>query len=187
MLREGAFTSFKGNMMVFVDKFENEGMAKGIIVSDGKNLNEKVITVAESGILEYTDVGPKILLKNGTRQTMNKRTGQFSSMKFEEYLVDFGDVSVARKKNKGVRERSIRELFEEAKNPKLSKKEALSFKAEAHRRIIAPFFNLVFALLVKIFVLILSVIGVAQMWMAVFADVGVTLITILNTIKILKK
>ena len=147
MLREGAFTSFKGNMMVFVDKFENEGMAKGIIVSDGKNLNEKVITVAESGILEYTDVGPKILLKNGTRQTMNKRTGQFSSMKFEEYLVDFGDVSVARKKNKGVRERSIRELFEEAKNPKLSKKEALSFKAEAHRRIIAPFFNLVFALL----------------------------------------
>lgn len=47
--------------------------------------------------------------------------------------------------------------------------------------------NLVFALLVKIFVLILSVIGVAQMWMAVFADVGVTLITILNTIKILKK
>ena len=47
--------------------------------------------------------------------------------------------------------------------------------------------NLIFALGIKILVLILSVLGVAQMWMAVFADVGVTLITILNTLRILKK
>ena len=147
MLREGAFTTFKDSMTVFVDKFENDGSAKGIIVSDRKKANEKVITVAESGLLEYTDVGPKILLKNGTRQTMNKRTGQFSSMRFEEYLVDFGDLSVARKKNKSVRERGISELFREANNPNITRKEALSFKAEAHRRIIAPFFNLVMALI----------------------------------------
>ncbi|MBR3613558.1 MAG: cadmium-translocating P-type ATPase [Clostridia bacterium] len=47
--------------------------------------------------------------------------------------------------------------------------------------------NLIFALLVKVGVLLLSVLGLAQMWMAVFADVGVTLITIFNTIRILKK
>lgn len=47
--------------------------------------------------------------------------------------------------------------------------------------------NLIFAIFVKILVLILSVFGLAQMWMAVFADVGVTLLTILNTIRILKK
>ena len=47
--------------------------------------------------------------------------------------------------------------------------------------------NLIFALGIKIIVLILSIFGLAQMWMAVFADVGVTLITILNTIRILKK
>lgn len=46
--------------------------------------------------------------------------------------------------------------------------------------------NLCFALCIKIAVLILSIFGLAQMWMAVFADVGVTLITILNTIRILK-
>lgn len=44
--------------------------------------------------------------------------------------------------------------------------------------------NLVFALGVKILILALSVLGVANMWEAVFADVGVTLITILNTIRI---
>ncbi len=47
--------------------------------------------------------------------------------------------------------------------------------------------NLVFAIGVKILVLILSALGIASMWQAVFADTGVTLLTILNTTRILKK
>ena len=47
--------------------------------------------------------------------------------------------------------------------------------------------NLIFAIGTKLSVLILSVFGLAQMWLAVFADVGVTVITILNTIKILNR
>ena len=35
--------------------------------------------------------------------------------------------------------------------------------------------------------LILSGIGLASMWLAVFADTGVTLLTIINTTRILKK
>jgi Zn2+/Cd2+-exporting ATPase len=46
--------------------------------------------------------------------------------------------------------------------------------------------NLTFSIGVKILVLILSVFGVANMWEAVFADVGATLITVLNSIRILK-
>lgn len=46
--------------------------------------------------------------------------------------------------------------------------------------------NLIFALAVKVLVLCLSVFGLATMWQAVFADVGVTLITIVNTMRILK-
>ncbi len=47
--------------------------------------------------------------------------------------------------------------------------------------------NLIFAIGVKVLVLILSSFGIASMWQAVFADTGVTLLTILNTTKILKK
>lgn len=46
--------------------------------------------------------------------------------------------------------------------------------------------NLVFAILVKISVLILSLLGISTMWEAVFADVGVTVICILNTLRLLK-
>ena len=47
--------------------------------------------------------------------------------------------------------------------------------------------NLIFAIGVKVLVLVLSAIGVANMWQAVFADTGVTLLTILNTTRILRK
>ncbi len=47
--------------------------------------------------------------------------------------------------------------------------------------------NLIFAVSVKLIILVLSVLGFANMWLAVFADTGVTLITILNTLRIIKK
>ena len=46
--------------------------------------------------------------------------------------------------------------------------------------------NLVFSIGVKILILVLSAIGIANMWQAVFADVGVTIISILNTLRIMK-
>ena len=47
--------------------------------------------------------------------------------------------------------------------------------------------NLTFAILIKILVLALSFFGIASMWQAVFADTGLTLLTIINTTRILKK
>ena len=46
--------------------------------------------------------------------------------------------------------------------------------------------NLTFSIGIKIIVLILSLFGIANMWEAVFADVGATLLTILNSLRILR-
>lgn len=46
--------------------------------------------------------------------------------------------------------------------------------------------NLILFIGIKILILILSLLGIADMWQAVFADVGTTLITIFNTLRILK-
>ena len=46
--------------------------------------------------------------------------------------------------------------------------------------------NIVFAIAVKVIVLILSAIGMATMWEAVFADVGVSVLAILNALRILR-
>lgn len=47
--------------------------------------------------------------------------------------------------------------------------------------------NLVFAIFIKILILLLSVFSLANMWFAVFADTGVTLLTVINTLRIVKK
>lgn len=47
--------------------------------------------------------------------------------------------------------------------------------------------NLTFSIGIKVLVLVLSILGIANMWEAVFADVGATLITVLNAIRILSK
>lgn len=46
--------------------------------------------------------------------------------------------------------------------------------------------NIVFALGFKVFILILGALGMVNMWMAVFADVGVAIIAILNAMRILR-
>ena len=46
--------------------------------------------------------------------------------------------------------------------------------------------NIVFAIFIKVLVLILSAIGISTMWEAVFADVGVSIIAILNALRVLR-
>ena len=48
-------------------------------------------------------------------------------------------------------------------------------------------FNIIFALSFKFLMLILATLGFASIWMAVFADVGVTLLAVLNALRIMKK
>ena len=47
--------------------------------------------------------------------------------------------------------------------------------------------SIIFALIVKLIVLTLGVVGISTIWMAVFADVGVTLLAILNVLTIMWK
>lgn len=46
--------------------------------------------------------------------------------------------------------------------------------------------NIYFAIIVKVLVLILSATGFASMWLAVFADVGVTVLAVINSMRTLK-
>lgn len=46
--------------------------------------------------------------------------------------------------------------------------------------------NIIFAISIKVLVLILGSLGIANIWSAVFSDVGVTILAIMNSIRILK-
>lgn len=57
----------------------------------------------------------------------------------------------------------------------------------AHRTIHIARENVVFAIGVKVAVLLLATVGLGNMWMAVFADVGVTVLAVLNAMRTLSK
>ena len=46
--------------------------------------------------------------------------------------------------------------------------------------------NIVFAIGIKVLIIILATFGLAAMWMAVFADVGVMVIAVLNAMRALR-
>ncbi len=56
----------------------------------------------------------------------------------------------------------------------------------AKRTLVIAKENVVFALTVKLLILILCAVGIANMWAAVFADVGVSVIAIINAMRALK-
>lgn len=68
---------------------------------------------------------------------------------------------------------------------KLSNLNKLIKTSKRTKRVVTQ--NIYFAIGIKIIVLVLGAIGISTMWEAVFADVGVTFITVLNTLRIFRK
>lgn len=147
MFREGEFTSIQNNLTVFVSKHEKDGAVSGILLNDERNKAAKVTLSAEKGRIVYTNDGPRIILINGVRQEINRNGQQFSSLKFERYSVDFGRMGAKEIKDAGVREKTLWELLNANNDSSLSPEMKRKYIVEGHRRLITPWYNLVFALL----------------------------------------
>lgn len=147
IFREGEFTPLKNGITIFIDKHENDGSVSGIFVSDESKPNIKVTLTAEKGRLVQTKNGPRILFINGVRQEIDKTNYKFNTLAFSRYSAEFNNVGSSQKKDESVREKSITELLNSANDPTLSPQDVRKNIVEGHRRIIYPFYNLVFALI----------------------------------------
>lgn len=147
MFREGEFTTLQSNMTVFVSKHESDGAVSGILLNDERNPKNKVTLSAEKGRIVYTDTGPRIILVKGNRQEISADGQQFTSLKFERYSVDLGSMGSKRIKDAGVREKTLWELLNASNDKRLSAEDKRKYVVEGHRRLLTPWYNLVFALL----------------------------------------
>lgn len=147
MFREGEFTSLQQGLTVFITTHENDGSISGILINDERNPKIKSTISAELGRIIHTDKGPRIILINGNRQEINTQNGQFSSILFERYSVDFGAKGKKARKAAGAREKSLQELLFARDNPNLSPKEAKRWIVEGNKRFTTPFLNIIYALI----------------------------------------
>ena len=147
MFREGEFTTLQPNLTVFITTHEPDGAVGGILINDERDPQNKSTLSAELGRIIQTEKGPRIILIHGTRQQLNKQNHQFSSVSFERYSVDFGAKESKARKEAGVREKSLSELFNAASDPSLSPKEVRRWIVEGNKRITTPLLNIVYALM----------------------------------------
>ncbi len=147
MFREGEFTTVQPNLTVFISKHEQDGAVAGILLNDERNPENRITLSAERGRIVYTDNGPRVILVKGVRQEVNRDGTNFSSLKFDRYSVDLGQMGSKKIKDASVREKTLWELLNAAQDKNLSQEDVRKYIVEGHRRLVTPWYNLVFALL----------------------------------------
>lgn len=139
LLQEGAFNAVASNITVYVRQRKSDGQLRGILVHDKRNREKPATAMAEQGALVATESGSRVVMFNGNRQQLDRKTNQMSILYFDRYVFDMsqgGPLPEAR--NRGRRERTVGELLDIENDPTVLKSELSIMKMEAHRRIATP-------------------------------------------------
>ncbi len=152
LLREGVFNNPTDGFTVYLKKREDDGLLRGILVHDSRDEGKTVTMMAEEGRLEPTSQGLKFYMKNASRHTIDKKTGEVSILYFDSYPADINFYATEQgerplKKD----ERFLDELFYPA-DEQLDRQQR-KFNAEAHQRLTWPLFSLTLPMLVVVVLL----------------------------------
>ncbi len=149
LLREGVFNSFNDDFTVFVrEKLENNHL-KGILIhqSSEKETTPSTIFAKEGQLIQDEDT-IKIILKEGSRQQQDSKTGYVSRLDFDNYTVDITPEK-QEKRQRWVEpdERLLTELLQPNIHNRRDVLYYPAFVADFHRRITSPFLMFSFAMI----------------------------------------
>ncbi len=150
LLREGAFNPVTDGITVYVRQRTNEGQLLGLLVHDQRDKDSPFTLMASKGAMVETDEGARVIMFNGNRQSVDKKTNKLSILYFDRYVFGFApaDTETMATRYREPRERSLDELFNiRALEPKMNKKEYGKFIVEGHKRLVSPFSSLGFTLI----------------------------------------
>lgn len=147
ILQEGEFTTLGEGITVYVRERSADGQLRGILIHDNRKPNEPVTMFAASGALVQGDAGPRVVLKDGNRQEIDRKDGRLSILYFDSYTVELDVLSGSTPfRWRGPSERFLHELFNPGKS-NLDVKHRSELIAEGHQRLVAPLYTLVFVLI----------------------------------------
>ena len=112
LLQEGVFNTLMPNVTVYVRERKGDGELEGIIVHDGRSIDQTVTIMAERGAMTEGQNGPRVLMLNGNRQELTRSTGQMTLLYFDRYIFDVGAFGAPGEERwLEPRERFLNELF----------------------------------------------------------------------------
>ena len=153
LLQEGVFTPVSPTMTVYIRTREPDGTLRGILVEDDRQKAVRATILAEHGHLEPNGDVPKVVLFNGSREEIDRKTGRLDVLTFARNTVDLSDGG----KGDDIRyrdssEMSLAELFHP--DPReVQPRDRGKFAVEGHRRLSAPLTAFSFAMVALLAVL----------------------------------
>ncbi len=149
LLQPGVFVNPTAGLTVYVKEKDALGALKGLIVHDSRNKSKRYTVTAQEAILEETPKGPVFVLRNGSHQEYNTKTGQFNLLYFDSYNLelDIFNQEMIQRRWREAPELYMHELFF-SDNPQ--EKERLKQISEGHYRITWPLYNTLLTLIALI-------------------------------------
>ena len=146
ILQEGEFNTLGDNITVYVRDRLADGQLRSILIHDTRKQNAPVTMFAASGALIHTEIGPRVVLKDGNRQEIDQENGRLSLLYFDSYTVELDDLDDSIPYRwRGPSERFVHELLNPGKD-RLDVEHRAELIAEGHHRIVSPLYTLAFVM-----------------------------------------
>ena len=153
LLQEGVFTQLSSELTVYVRSREQDGTLRGILVEDAREQDSRATILAERGQLMAGPRGPRVLLQNGSRQEIDRRTGRLNVLTFAENTIDLAQARRDdEQRYRDATEMSLAELLD-PDPAQVFARDLGKLRVEAHRRLSQPLTGLSFALVALVSVL----------------------------------
>jgi len=148
LLRSGEFSTPVRGVTFYAETVNRGGQFTGVMVHDARNPEAPQTIIAESGLFQDAEDGPRLYLARGNTQTKDKTTGEISIIRFQELSID---MSQYRKSGGEIQleltERYLRELL----NPDLAnywdRRNEGRLIAEGHNRLASALYNYAYVLI----------------------------------------
>lgn len=88
LIQEGVFTTISNNLTVYVRKRDQDGLLQGILVNDERDPADAATIIAQSGRIVLSPTGPRVVLYNGARQEVDKKTGRLNLLTFSQNVIN---------------------------------------------------------------------------------------------------
>jgi lipopolysaccharide export system permease protein len=153
-LQEGVFTTVSDSLTVYIRTRDQDGTLRGILIDDARQQNSHATILAESGRLLPGDSAPRVLLINGSRQEIDHQSGRLNVLTFADNTIDLAQSGKAEEQRyRDAGEMSLADLLDPPPGAVAFERDIGKWRAEAHRRLAAPFTALSFTLIALVSVL----------------------------------
>lgn len=137
MLQEGTFNKISDLLTIYIHDRQKNGVLNHILIQDDRVSGEHATILATSGQLIPSEDSPRLILHQGSRQSLDHKSGHLNILSFNQETIALSQTHKTQRHSFDVVEIATNELFHP--NPKLmSQEDVTKFKLEGWRRIITP-------------------------------------------------